>query len=252
MPKRIDINADVGERPETLMDGREEELIRHVSSANIACGAHAGDLAAMAAVVGLCKKHGVSIGAHPGFADRANFGRVEIHLPPNAIEQLVYQQVHMLADVARGAGCEVRHVKPHGGLYNLAVKNVEVAEAVGRGVGLLDNLLILIGLAGSPMLTVWSNRGFRVLAEAFVDRRYQADGTLRPRRFTDALIIDPQEASRQALSIVQKGVVQSVEGARVAIRADTLCIHGDSEHALPIVRAVRSALMKEGIEVRAP
>jgi UPF0271 protein len=190
------------------------------------------------------------IGAHPSYPDRANFGRVVMNLTPEEIVQCVYDQVQTLVELASRAGCAARHVKPHGALYNVAAQNPTIAAALAHGVRKVDKTLILLGLAGSKMLEVWQNEGFRVVGEAFVDRRYEADGTLRSRKFSDALITDLEEAVQQALRIVKDGVVITADGAAFSLNAQTLCIHSDTHNAISIAAAVRSQLLKEGFAVR--
>ena len=243
---RIDLNADVGEIPAALADGSEERLLRLVTSANIACGGHAGTDASMRAVVAIAERLGVAIGAHPSYPDVANFGRVEMQLTQVAIEQSVASQVEAL--IATGAA--VRHVKPHGALYNVAAKNPDVAAAIAAGLRSWRDRIVLIGLAGSTMLEVWERAGFRVAGEGFADRAYEPDGTLRARRHPDALITDPGAAARQAVEIVENHRVMSVAGTPVEVSARTLCVHGDTPGALDIVQAIRAAFAARGIEVR--
>lgn len=242
----MDINADLGERPLAVVDGSEERLIRLISSANIACGGHAGDAASMRAVIRLCLDSGVNVGAHPGYPDKSSFGRRRLDLPPSQLESSLREQVGMLVDVATSLGTMVHHVKPHGALYNEAAVNRELARSIARAVAAANKHLILVGLAGSAMLEVWKAEGFRVVGEAFADRRYEADGSLRPRRFADALITDPFEAAEQALRIARDGVVVAVDGTRITVDAQTLCIHGDTENAIAIATEVRSRLLTVG------
>lgn len=246
---RIDLNSDVGERPEALRDGSEEELMRYVSSANIACGGHAGDDSTMDVVVSIAKKYGVSVGAHPSFPDRENFGRLKMKLRLEEIEQCVFDQVRRLAQIAKLQHVELRHVKPHGALYNVAVQDARVAEAIARGAGKCDKLLILFGLAGSRMIDVWRDLGMRVVREAFADRSYEADGSLRSRKFHDALITDPTEAARRAVLIAREGIVKAVDGTMLSLHADTICIHGDTPNSISIAEAVRRALEEAGIAI---
>lgn len=245
--KRIDLNCDMGEVPEAIADGTQEALLRSVTSVNIACGGHAGDEQTMKTTIEQALRWKVAIGAHPGYADRANFGRVELKLPPNEIATSVFEQVRALAEVAERCGARIGHVKPHGALYNQAVHNREIAEAITEGVARWRCDVVLVGLAGSPMLDVFKNAGFTVAAEAFADRRYEPDGTLRSRKFEDALIRDPEVAGRQALSMVEKGVVIACDGSEVAIDAQTLCIHGDTPGALQIAATVARTLREAGI-----
>ena len=224
---RLYLNSDVGERPEALRDGSEEELLRLLDWANIACGGHAGDDDSMARVIGLCRKHGVEVGAHPGYPDRARFGREALDLPPEAVSRFVFEQVRALDAIARAQGLPVHHVKPHGALYNQAAVDPAVAHAIADAVRCWKPEAVLVGLAGSNMLRVWQERGFAVAPEIFADRRYEPDGTLRPRRFPDAVITDPAEAAEQVLR---------------AAGAATVCVHGDTPNAVAIAEAVRRVL----------
>ena len=242
----IDLNADVGEIPAALADGSEERLLRLVTSANIACGGHAGTAASMRAVVAIAERLGVAIGAHPGYPDPENFGRIDMQMAPAAIAATVTSQVAALV----AAGARVRHVKPHGALYNVAAKNAAVAAAIAAGVQAWRDDIVLVGLAGSTMLDVWEKAGFRVAGEAFADRAYEPDGTLRARHHPDALITDPAVAARQAVEIVENHRAMSVAGTPVEVSARTLCVHGDTPGALDIVQAIRAAFAAHGIEVR--
>jgi UPF0271 protein len=247
----IDLNADVGERPEALSDGSEEALLRVVTSANVACGAHAGDEATMAAVVALAARLGVAAGAHPGYPDRAGFGRDSLGMTPAAIEDSVFKQVRRLAEAAAPAGCRVVHVKPHGALYNDAARDPEIAAAVARGVSRWSAWVVLVGLAGSAMLDVFRAHGFDVAPEAFADRVYESDGSLRSRRLADPLITDPARAASQAVRIARDGVVIAADGSEVRVRARTICVHGDTPGAAAIAAAVRDALHAAGVRVAA-
>ena len=189
----------------------------------------------------------LAIGAHPGYPDRANFGRVELKMPPNEISTSVFEQVKALAEVAAGCGTRVVHVKPHGALYNQAVRNRELAEAIAEGVARWRRHVVLVGLAGSLMLDVFRKAGFAVAAEAFADRRYEPDGTLRSRKFEDALIRHPEEAAWQALGIAERGVVIASDGSEVAVDAQTLCIHGDTPGAPEIAAMVARTLREGGV-----
>ena len=224
----MDLNCDMGE----LEDARHEAaLMEYVTSANIACGGHAGDEASMERTARLAIARGVRIGAHPGYPDRANFGRIAIAMPAAEIEGTVRRQIERLDAVVRSLGGRIVHVKPHGALYSAAVRNTEVARAIAGGVAAWDPRVTLFGLAGSAMLDVWREMGLAVAAEAYADRRYEPDGTLRPRQFADALITDPREAARQALHFAREGNVQ------------TICVHGDTPGAVDILKACREALL---------
>lgn len=238
---KIDLNCDLGEGA-----GHDAELMPLITSANIACGAHAGDEATMRATVALAQKHGVAIGAHPGFPDRANFGRKELSLSPDEIHDLVFTQVRQL----RALGT-VRHVKPHGALYNLAAREVEVAQAIVYAVQEVDPKLVLFGLAGSQVIAVADACGLPVASEVFADRTYQADGSLTPRSRPDALITDEAAAVAQALRMVREARVRATNGQDVLIRADTICLHGDGPRPVEFARRLRDGFSAAGIEMKA-
>jgi UPF0271 protein len=223
----IDLNCDMGELEDAA---HEAALMQYITSANIACGGHAGDEHTMERTARLAMERGVRIGAHPGYPDRANFGRLEMDMPAGAIADTVHAQIARLDAVVRRLGGEIVHIKPHGALYNVAVKNAQVAQAIARGVSLWNPLAPIFGLAGAPMLGVWRGMGMNVVGEAFADRRYEPDGTLRSRKFPDALITDPREAAAQALRLAREG------------RAQTICVHGDTPGAVEILRACHEAL----------
>jgi UPF0271 protein len=249
--KRIDLNCDMGELSEAISDGSQEALMPSLTSVNIACGGHAGDEQTMKATIEQALRWKLAVGAHPGYPDRANFGRLELDLPAETISDSVFEQVRALAEIASGCGVRIAHVKPHGALYNQAARNRILAEAIAQGVTRWNRDVVLVGLAGSPMLDVFREAGFAVAAEAFADRRYEPDGSLRSRRFDDALILDPAEASRQALSIVQRGIAMTSSGIEVAVNAQTLCIHGDTPGAPGIAAAVTQSLRAAGVTLSA-
>jgi 5-oxoprolinase (ATP-hydrolysing) subunit A len=247
---RIDLNCDVGEFAEAIADGTQESLLRSLTSVNIACGGHAGDAQTMRATIEQALRHEIAIGAHPGYPDRKNFGRIELQLAPQAIADSVFEQVIWLADIAEAHAARITHVKPHGALYNQAAKDRVIAQAIAEGVRRWDREVVLVGLAGSPMLEVFRDAGFIVAAEAFADRRYEPDGSLRPRKFADSLLHDPAEAAAQALRIAQKEAVVASNGAEILIRAQTICIHGDTPGAPQIAAAVAQALHAAGIQLK--
>jgi UPF0271 protein len=223
----IDLNCDMGELEDSA---HEAALIEHITSANIACGAHAGDEGIMERTARLALERGVRIGAHPGYPDRANFGRLEMAMTSAAVAATVYEQIRRLEEIVHRLGGEVAYVKPHGALYNVAVKNAEVARAIGEGVARWRAGTPVFGLAGSPMLDVWWEMGLEPVGEAFADRRYEPDGTLRNRKFADALITDPAAAAAQAVRLARGGLAQ------------TICVHGDTPGSVEILRACRAAL----------
>ncbi len=245
----IDLNTDLGERPHALLDNSEAQIISMISSANIACGGHAGDESTMAQALVLCRRYGLGLGAHPSFPDRINFGRSEMPMTAHELTDCVFEQVRALGRIAKSQGCELQHVKPHGALYNLAAKNKRIAEAIALGVARWSGDLILVGLAHSAMLEVWQAMGFRVVAEGFVDRVYEADGTLRSRAHKDALIHSPESACAQALRIIKGRGVRAYDGTIVPVQAETLCIHSDTANALALLKALRAKLEQENISI---
>lgn len=246
----IDLNCDMGEMPRHIADGTQESLMRSITSVNIACGGHAGDASTMKTTIEQALRWDLTIGAHPGYPDRANFGRLELDMPLEAIEATVFEQVDALAGIAATFATGIVHVKPHGALYNQAVKRPELARAIANGVARFSKDVVLVGLAGSPMLDVFRDAGFAVAAEAFADRQYEADGTLRNRKFDDALIRDPQKAGVQALRIVRGEGVVATGGSVVAIAAQTICIHGDTPGAPKIAESVAKTLQDAGVNLR--
>jgi len=246
MTRAIDLNADVGE------GFADAELMPFLTSCSIACGGHVGDEATMREAVRLAVKHGLAIGAHPSFPDRAGFGRTLTTIDPAAIEALVSEQIVRLADVARREGARLAHVKPHGALYNLAARDGDAAHAIARAVRrtLPDAALLL--LAGSRALEVARAEGLRALAEGFVDRGYRGDGTLAARGSAGALITDPESAAAQALAIAAHGRVATIDGGSLALAADTLCLHSDTPGASAIAERVSRRLRDAGIAVARP
>jgi 5-oxoprolinase (ATP-hydrolysing) subunit A len=247
--KRIDLNCDMGELPEAIADGTQEALMPSLTSINIACGGHAGDAQTMKSTIEQALRWNLAIGAHPGYPDRENFGRLELNLSPEVVADSIYQQVRTLAEIAAQCGVRLTHVKPHGALYNQAVHNRQLARAIADGVIRWRRDIVLVGLAGSPMLDVFRDTGFPVAAEAFADRRYEPDGTLRSRKHEDALIHDSAEASRQALSIAQHGTVTACNGTQVKVAAQTVCIHSDTPGAPKIAAMVTKTLRQAGIRL---
>jgi 5-oxoprolinase (ATP-hydrolysing) subunit A len=248
--KRVDLNCDMGEVTAAVIGGAQEELLRYVTSANVACGAHAGDAAMMQATIEQCLRHGVAIGAHPGYEDRANFGRIELKLSREEIAASVHQQVRALAEIAARCGARISHVKPHGALYNQAARERELAQAIAEGVARWRTEVVLVGLAGSAMLEEFRAAGFSVAAEVFADRRYESDGSLRSRKFPDALLRNPEEAAAQAVQIVEQYSVIAADGSTFPLHAQTICIHGDTPGAAQIAAAVNRALRAAGVALK--
>ena len=250
--KRIDLNCDMGELQPLLDDGTQERLMRCVSSVNVACGGHAGDEDLMRATLRQALREHVAIGAHPGYEDPGHFGRVELDLGAEEIAALVLRQLTRLEAIATGCGARISFVKPHGALYNQAVRDRRIAAAIAAGVASWRRDVTLVGLAGpagETMLTAFRAAGFAVAAEAFADRRYEADGRLRSRQLQDALIHDAAEAARHAIRIARGEGVLAVGGPVVAMEAQTLCIHSDTPGSVAIARAVREALEADGFTV---
>jgi 5-oxoprolinase (ATP-hydrolysing) subunit A len=241
----IDVNADVGEG---FADDRE--LIPLVSSVNIACGAHAGDEATIRRTIELALRAGAAIGAHPSYPDRDGFGRRDLEMELDELAATVTAQVEAILRSAGAAGAEVRHVKPHGALYNRAARDSAIAATVAHAVAGVSKTLAVVGLAGSESLAAAEAAGLLAIPEAFADRRYEADGRLRDRREADAVIADPDEVGVQAVRIAADGTVLAVDGSAVRIEARSLCVHGDQPGAVGRARAARAALEAAGIDVR--
>jgi UPF0271 protein len=244
---RIDLNADLGEGcPD------DAALLAVVTSANVACGFHAGDPELMVRTVSAAANAGVAVGAHPSFPDRDDFGRRAMQRSPDAVEADVSYQVGALQAICRAHGVRLVHVKPHGALYNQAAVDPELAAAIARAVHAVDPGLVLVGLASSrTMREAAASLGLRYASEAFADRSYQTDGTLLSRNATGALVSSVEAATTQAVRIATHGEVLAVDGSLVRLRADTLCLHGDSPGALNLARAVRAALAAKGVSVAA-
>jgi UPF0271 protein len=249
--RRVDLNCDMGELPEMLADGSQEALMKFVTSANVACGGHAGNEEMMRATLEQALRHGVAVGAHPGYEDRENFGRVALNLSAGEIGDSVHCQVSALGKIAERCGAAVAHVKPHGALYNQAAQDAGIARAIAVGVRRWKQDVVLVGLAGSVMLDEFRAAGFRVAAEAFADRRYETDGSLRARKFRDALMDVPEKAAEQAVRIAEGRGILTRGGTVLAVEAQTICIHGDTPGAERIADAVRKALAKVGVGVMA-
>ena len=248
----IDLNCDLGESFGAYSLGQDEAVLPFVTSANIACGYHAGDPAVMKRTVRLALRHGVALGAHPGLPDLVGFGRRDMAISPEEAYDMTVYQIGALAAFVRAEGATLHHVKPHGALYNMAAVNPALAEALAEAVYRVAPEACLYGLAGSALPQEAEKRGLRAAHEVFADRSYQADGTLTPRRQPGALLTDPDEAEAQVLRMVREGRVRAQSGEDVAIRADTVCIHGDGAHASQFARRLRAALEAAAVTVQAP
>jgi 5-oxoprolinase (ATP-hydrolysing) subunit A len=248
---RVDLNADVGEGLGPWPMGDDATLIPLVTSVNVACGAHAGDPLTIERTVRLAASHGVAVGAHPGYPDLVGFGRRDLDMAPAELEASIVYQVGAVAAFAAVAEVPLRHVKPHGALYNAAARDPALAAVVARAIARVSPSIILVGLAGSSLIAAGREAGLRTAEEGFADRAYEADGSLRSRRLDGAVHADPAVVAAQAVSIVRDGAVTSHDGRRVQVRADTICIHGDSPGAAAFAQAIREALAAAGVTVAA-
>lgn len=241
----IDLNADLGEG-----GAYDAEILQIVSSANIACGGHTGDQQSMREAVRLAKAHKVAIGAHPSFVDRVNFGRSAQNPHPDLLFQQLCEQVSQLANIAKQENYPLQHLKPHGALYNQAAHDAVLGEVIIRVIRACDPSLTLIGLAGSALLTQAQNAGIKTKAEAFADRRYNKDATLRARSFADACIESDDDAIQQVLNLIEQQQVVSVDGQKIHIEAQTICVHGDGEHALHLLKSIRDKCTELGYTIQ--
>jgi UPF0271 protein len=248
----IDLNCDLGESFGAYRIGDDAGVLPYVTSANVACGVHAGDAAVMRSTVAAALEHGVAIGAHPGLPDLAGFGRREMRISPQEAYDLVVYQVGALAGFAAAAGTILRHVKPHGALYNMACRDATLAAPIARAVRDVDARLILFGLPGSELQRAAEGAGIRFAREAFADRAYAADGSLVPRGTPGAVVDKVDEAVRRAVGIAAEGRVATAEGGELRLAADTLCVHGDRADAARFARALRDGLERAGVRVAAP
>jgi len=244
--KIIDINCDMGEGV-----GNDEAIMPYISSANIACGYHAGDEITMQQTIELCKKYNVAIGAHPSYADRENFGRTDIRLPQQEVYELVKKQISILEEIANAAGTSLHHVKPHGALYNMAARDKYLAPFVALAVMDSNYQLILYGLSGSHLVKEGKNHGLKTASEVFADRTYKDDGSLTPRHKPGALIENAEQAVAQVLEMVKEGRVTTTSGKKIPIVAETVCIHGDGPHAVEFAKAIHKALTDNKIAIKA-
>ena len=248
---RVDINSDMGESFGAYTLGNDAGLMASITSANVAAGFHAGDPSVLRATVRLAKARGVAVGAHPGFPDLVGFGRRELNVTAAEAEDMVLYQVAAVAGVAASEGVKLQHVKPHGALFNMAVKNVELAEAIARGVAAFDRSLILFGLPGSEILNAGRKAGLRVAAEVFADRAYEPDGTLASRRKPGSVIHDPAAVVARAVKMVKEKQVVAIDGSVVPLQADTICVHGDTRGSDELAARIRAGFEAAGVTVKA-
>lgn len=247
----VDLNCDLGESFGTWTLGQDAEVMASITSANIACGYHAGDPDVMRRTVRLAREAGVAVGAHPGLPDLAGFGRRDMRVRPDEVTGMVLYQLGALAAIARAEGVDLRHVKPHGALYNMAARDRALAAAIAEAVRVFDSALVLFGLAGSALVAAGEATGLRVASEVFADRSYQRDGSLAPRGTPGAIIDDASMVAARAVEMARDGCVTASTGERVILRADTICVHGDTPGAAALACRLRAALEAAGIAVKA-
>src|SRR2546421_4245868 len=248
---RIDINSDMGESFGAYSIGHDEGLMKAITSANVAAGFHAGDPSVLRDTIRSAKKHDVAVGAHPGFPDLVGFGRRELNVTPREAEDMVLYQVAAVAGVAVAEGVNVQHVKPHGALFNMAVRNAELSAAIARAVAAFDKNLILFGLPGSEILAAGKVAGLRVAAEVFADRAYEPDGSLASRRKPGSVIHDPDAVVARAVRMVTDQTVVAIDGSVVRLEADTICVHGDTPGSDDLAARIRAGLHAAGVTVKA-
>lgn len=248
---RVDLNADVGEGTAESGLGQDPALMRSITSANVACAFHAGSPGVMRATVELAVRHGVAVGAHPGFPDLEGFGRRELQVAPRDVEDFVVYQVGALAAIAAAQGVRLQHVKPHGALFNMAARDPELADAVARATAAIDRTIVLFGPPGSHLTAAGRRAGLRTACEAFADRAYNADGSLVTRQHPDAVIHDPEVVAQRAVRMVREQAVQALDGSDVPLIVDTICVHSDTPGAAELATRIRQALTEAGIDVKA-
>jgi 5-oxoprolinase (ATP-hydrolysing) subunit A len=248
---RVDINSDMGESFGAYTIGHDAGLMKSITSANVAAGFHAGDPTVLRETIRLAKVHGVAVGAHPGFADLVGFGRREMNVTAKEAEDLVLYQVAAVAGVAASEGVKLQHVKPHGALFNMAVRNAELAAAIARAVAASDKTLILFGLPGSEILNAGRAAGLRVAAEVFADRAYEPDGSLASRRKPGSVIHDSTAVVARAVRMVTDRTVVAIDGSVVKLDADTICVHGDTPGSDELAARIRAGFEAAGVIVRA-
>ncbi|MBQ6545485.1 MAG: LamB/YcsF family protein [Lachnospiraceae bacterium] len=246
---RVDLNCDLGESFGAYTIGRDEEVLSYISSANVACGFHASDPYVMSETVRRAKGRGVRVGAHPGYPDLVGFGRRNLTVSPKELKAMVQYQIGALSAFFRAEGIFLQHVKPHGAMYNMAAKDERLAVAICDAVASFDENLILVGLAGSRLLSAAKGMGLRYASEVFADRAYEDDGSLVSRTKPGAMITDEDDAISRVVTMIREGYVVSVNGNRVPVRADTVCLHGDSPTAVAFAKKIRGTLLSQGIQI---
>ena len=244
---RVDLNSDLGESFGHYVLGNDDQILPLITSANVACGYHAGDPNVMAKTVAVAEQNGVAIGAHPSYPDRVGFGRRRMDMQLENVENMITYQVAALQGFVKGH--RLHHVKPHGALYNAAAKDLPLALSICRGIKRVDPELPIYGLAGSQLIVAAREVGLPYASEVFADRAYQADGTLVPRVKPHSVLHDPQAVAERAVGMIKEHAVTAITGERVELEVDTICVHGDNEEAFAIVRALRSALKDAAIAI---
>ncbi len=248
---KVDLNADLGESFGNYQIGNDEEVLKYVTSANVACGFHAGDPLVMEKTIKLALENQVAIGAHPGFPDLLGFGRRNMQLSPAEARAYIIYQISALQGFVKAEGAKLQHVKPHGALYNMAAADYKLARAIAEGVAAVDDQLILVGLAGSELVKAGQDVGLAVASEVFADRAYNPDGSLAPRVQKGAVIADKLEAADRVIKMVTQGRVTAIDGSNINIKADTICVHGDNCQAVEIVKHIRMRLSESSVQVSA-
>jgi 5-oxoprolinase (ATP-hydrolysing) subunit A len=248
---RVDINCDMGESFGAYRIGSDEEILSFITSANVACGFHAGDSAVMRKTVQMALDRGVAVGAHPGLPDLAGFGRRNMDITPSEAYEMVAYQMGALYAFVKAEGGKLQHVKPHGALYNMAAKSSQLSNAIAEAVYAIHPECLLFGLSGSELIKAGQRIGLRTASEVFADRTYQPDGSLTPRKEANALITDTEEAAKQVIRMVKEGKVITAAGEDIKIKADTVCIHGDGAHALAFARRIKELLQEADVSIQA-
>jgi len=243
--KQTDLNCDMGEGMDT-----DASIMPWISSANIACGYHAGTRETMKTTVALAMQYQVAVGAHPGFKDKANFGRTEQQITENALFDLVTEQVYQLQQVCKEEGCPLHHVKPHGALYNMAARDMVMSAVIARAVQSVDEKLVLYGLSGSFLIMEAAKLGLQTASEVFADRAYETNGSLRNRKYPDALIIKEKDCLQQVLQMILEGTVESIDGNTITLQADTVCLHGDGINAAAFAKIIHHTLKEHHIDIK--
>lgn len=246
---KVDLNCDLGESFGSYKIGLDEEVISYISSANVACGFHASDPLVMDHTVKLAKEAGVCVGAHPGFSDLVGFGRRNMNVSPKEAKAMVQYQIGALDSFCRAHGIKIQHVKPHGALYNMAGKDLKLAQAICEGIFEVNPELILLALSGSEMINAAQNIGLKVAREAFADRAYEEDGSLVARTKDGAMITDEELAIKRVIRMIKENKVTAITGRDISIKVDSICVHGDGAKALEFVKKIKSSLQKENIKI---